>query len=40
MLKNEKFLAKAPETKVAEEKAKLEKYTQMMQQVQERLSQL
>ena len=36
MLKNEKFLA----TKVAEEKAKLEKYTQMMQQVQERLSQL
>jgi len=40
MLKNEKFLAKAPEAKVAEEKAKLEKYAQMMRQVQERLSQL
>ena len=40
MLKNERFLAKAPEAKVAEEKAKLEKYTQMMKQVEERLSQL
>ena len=40
MLKNEKFLAKAPEAKIAEEKAKLEKYTQMMLGVQERLAQL
>ncbi len=40
MLHNEKFLAKAPEQKVAEEKAKLEKYEQLMSQVDERLSQL
>lgn len=40
MLGNEKFLSKAPEQKVAEERAKLEKYTQMMAQVQERLAQL
>ncbi len=40
MLNNEKFMAKAPEAKVAEEKAKLEKYTQMLLQVQERLGQL
>ena len=40
MLKNEKFLAKAPEAKIAEEKAKQEKYTQMMAKVQERLAQL
>ncbi len=40
MLSNEKFLSKAPEAKVAEERAKLEKYTQMMDQVKERLSQL
>ena len=40
MLNNEKFLAKAPEEKIAQEKAKLEKYTQMMNQVKERLSQL
>ncbi len=40
MLHNERFMAKAPESKIAEEKAKLEKYTQMMQQVQERLAQL
>ena len=40
MLNNEKFLLRAPEAKVAEEKAKLEKYTQMMEQVRERLAQL
>ena len=40
MLNNEKFMSKAPEAKVAEERAKLEKYTQMFAQVQERLSQL
>ena len=40
MLGNEKFVSKAPEAKIAEEKAKLEKYTQMMEQVKERLSQL
>ncbi len=38
MLSNEKFLSKAPADKVAEEKAKLEKYEQMMQQVEERLA--
>ena len=40
MLNNEKFMSKAPAAKVAEEKAKLEKYTQMMEQVRERLAQL
>ncbi len=40
MLSNEKFLSKAPEAKIAEEKEKLTKYTQMMEQVQGRLSQL
>ena len=40
MLSNERFLSKAPENKVAEEKEKLEKYTAMMQQVKERLAQL
>ena len=40
MLSNEKFISKAPEAKIAEEKAKLEKYTQMMEQVRERLAQL
>ncbi len=40
MLNNEKFMSKAPEAKVAEERAKLEKYTQMMEQVKERLAQL
>ena len=38
MLKNEKFLSKAPEAKVNEEKEKLEKYRQMMGQVEERLA--
>ncbi len=40
MLKNERFLAKAPAAKVEEEKAKLEKYSQMMAQVKERLAQM
>ncbi len=40
MLGNGKFMSKAPESKVAEERAKLEKYTQMLAQVQERLTQL
>ena len=37
MLNNEKFLAKAPEAKVQEEKAKLARYQQMMNDVCERL---
>ena len=40
MLSNERFMSKAPAEKVAEEKDKLAKYTQMMEQVQKRLSQL
>lgn len=40
MLNNEKFVSKAPAAKIEEEKAKLEKYAQMMDQVKERLSQL
>ena len=40
MLSNERFVSKAPESKVAEEKAKLEKYTNRMEQVKERLKQL
>ena len=40
MLTNEKFLSKAPQAKVDEEKAKLEKYQQLMDQVRERLAQL
>ena len=40
MLSNEKFISKAPEAKIAEEKEKLAKYTQMMEQVEERLGQL
>jgi len=40
MLNNEKFVSKAPAAKIEEEKAKLEKYAQMMNQVKERLSQL
>ena len=40
MLNNEKFVSKAPEAKILEERAKLEKYTQMMEQVKERLAQL
>jgi valyl-tRNA synthetase len=40
MLNNEKFISKAPEAKIAQEKEKLGKYTQMMEQVQLRLRQL
>ena len=40
MLKNEKFISKAPETKVAEEKEKLAKYTNLAEQVKARLAQL
>ena len=40
MLNNEKFVSKAPQAKIDEEKAKLEKYTQMLAQVQERLQTL
>ncbi len=40
MLNNEKFMSKAPEAKIQEEKDKLETYTQMMNQVKERLTQL
>jgi len=40
MLNNERFMSKAPEAKVLEERAKLEKYTQMMEQVKERITQL
>ena len=37
MLSNERFVSKAPAAKIQEEKDKLEKYTQMMEQVKERL---
>ena len=40
MSHNEKFLSKAPASKVEEEKAKLAKYEQLMEQVIERLGQL
>ncbi len=40
MLSNERFISKAPEAKIAEEKEKLAKYTQMMEQVTIRLTQL
>ena len=40
MLSNERFISKAPEAKINEEKEKLAKYTQMMEQVQVRLQQL
>ncbi len=40
MLGNERFISKAPEEKIAEEKGKLVKYTEMMEQVEERLRQL
>ena len=40
MLSNEKFISKAPQSKIDEEKEKLEKYTQMMNQVKEHLSAL
>lgn len=40
MLGNERFISKAPAEKVQEEKNKLDKYTQMMKQVELRLEQL
>lgn len=40
MLGNQRFVSKAPEEKIAQEKEKREKYAQMMAQVQERLAQL
>ena len=40
MLNNEKFMSKAPESKIAEEKEKLEKYTSMMTKVEEELKAL
>lgn len=40
MLGNEKFVSKAPEAKITEEKAKLDKYQNMMAQVLERLAHL
>ena len=40
MLSNERFVSKAPEAKIQEERAKQEKYTQMMEQVKERLKSL
>ena len=40
MLSNEKFISKAPKDKIEAERAKLEKYTQMMEQVKIRLAQL
>lgn len=38
MLSNERFVSKAPQAKIDEEKAKLEKYSNMMEQVVERLN--
>lgn len=40
MLANEKFVSKAPQAKIDEERAKLQKYTEMMEQVKTRLAQL
>ena len=40
MLNNEKFMSKAPQNKIDEEKEKLAKYTQMMAQVKEHLAAL
>ena len=40
MLNNEKFVSKAPEAKINEEKEKLAKYTEMMKQVEEQLGRL
>ena len=40
MLSNERFMSKAPQAKVDEEKEKLVKYTSMLEQVRERLAQL
>ncbi|MCP1101923.1 valyl-tRNA synthetase [Aequitasia blattaphilus] len=40
MLGNERFLSKAPQAKVEEEKEKLETYEQMLEQVKERVTQI
>ena len=40
MLSNERFMSKAPQAKIEEEKEKLVKYTSMLEQVRERLAQL
>ena len=40
MLNNERFMSKAPEAKIAEEREKLKKYTQMAKQVKEHLARL
>ena len=40
MLSNERFLSKAPADKVAEERAKMDKYQQMMDDVVARLAQM
>jgi valyl-tRNA synthetase len=40
MLSNEKFISKAPEAKINEEKEKLAKYTLLFKQVEERLASL
>lgn len=40
MLSNERFMSKAPQEKIEEEKAKLVKYSNMLEQVKERLAQL
>ena len=40
MLKNPNFVSKAPEAKIQAERDKLEKYTQMLKQVKERLEAL
>lgn len=40
MLKNEKFLSKAPQEKIAEEKKKLAEYESMMAEVEKRLAQM
>ena len=40
MLNNEKFVSRAPESKIAQEREKQAKYSQMMEQVKERLAQL
>ncbi len=40
MLSNERFISRAPEVKIAQEREKLAKYTQMMEQVTQRLGQL
>ena len=40
MLSNEKFVSKAPQSKIDEEKKKLENYEQMLSQVREQLERL